>query len=363
MVFVAVFVLPIITGNVATAAPQESMRPSDSAGPRDPARGHVRAQALRLTDNRCTVDTSDPVSGPRSQAPLVCNDGNPCTDDFADPYVGCKFIPNDSNPCDPDMNFCTVERCANGLCVIVGPRNCNDNNVCTVDSCDYLRHCVHQPVECEDGLTCTENRCDAVTGCFFPPVVCAPGPCDDAICIPTQGGCVFWHDDTNQCSDGSPCTEDACESGICVSGPTSDPDRDGVCSPPDNCPNDPNPSQDDSDADGQGDSCDLTDGRIMVVWTDAGELRWQQEAGFTSWNVYEGNLGVLKATSVYTQPPGSNPLAARTCGLAQPVLADVGEPPAGQCVFCLVTGVQLGGESGLGQDSAGAERPNTNPCP
>ena len=57
------------------------------------------------------------------------------------------------------------------------------------------------------------------------------------------------------------------------------------------------------------------------------------EAGFTSWNVYEGDLDVLKATGV------------------------------GKTVFSLVTGVKNGVEGSLGRDSAGRERLNGNPCP
>jgi hypothetical protein len=40
-------------------------------------------------------------------------------------------------------------------------------------------------------------------------------------------------------------------------GPGLDDDGDGVCTPDDNCPNDPNPSQQDSDGDNYGDACDF----------------------------------------------------------------------------------------------------------
>lgn len=89
----------------------------------------------------------------------------------------------------------------------------------------------------------------------------------------------------------------------------------------------------------------------------------QAEQGPTSWNVYEGDLNMLKATGVYTQVPGSNPLAERHCGVTYTFVDDLDHPPAGKTVFSLVTGMQNGVEGSLGRDSAGMERPNGNPCP
>jgi hypothetical protein len=42
---------------------------------------------------------------------------------------------------------------------------------------------------------------------------------------------------------------------------------------------------------------------------------------------------------------------------------DLGAPPPGGVRFALVSGKQNGAEGSLGKDSAGIERPNTNPCP
>ena len=50
------------------------------------------------------------------------------------------------------------------------------------------------------------------------------------------------------------------------------------------------------------------DGLIYILATDKNYVEWQEEAGPTRWNVYEGDLSVLKATGIYTQPLGSNPL-------------------------------------------------------
>ena len=124
-----------------------------------------------------------------------------------------------------------------------------------------------------------------------------------------------------------------------------------------------NPNQTDIDHNGVGDACDLNDGLIYIYGTDPNYVEWQQENGFTTWNVYEGDLDVLRATGTYTQAPGSNALAIRACGLLNPWVDDVPPPPAGTVKFALVTGVAGGVESSLGTNSAGVPRANANPCP
>jgi hypothetical protein len=146
---------------------------------------------------------------------------------------------------------------------------------------------------------------------------------------------------------------DACE----------DFDADGIADLFDNCPDESNPVQGDVDADGEGDHCDEDDGLIYVTFESVAQLRWQEESGFDTWNLYKGDLDVLKQTGVYTQLPGSNPLAARQCGLALPTANAPDDPPAGAVAFYLTTGVSGASEGGLGSDSFGEERPNDHPCP
>ena len=65
------------------------------------------------------------------------------------------------------------------------------------------------------------------------------------------------------------------------------------------------PGQSDTDGDGVGDWCD---GQIVLDFADAAELRWDREQGFDRWNLYRGDLSLLRTDGLYTQEPGSNPV-------------------------------------------------------
>ena len=51
-----------------------------------------------------------------SHTPIVCDDGDPCTDDSCHPGMGCVFTNDDTNACS-DGNACTNDVCSGGQCV------------------------------------------------------------------------------------------------------------------------------------------------------------------------------------------------------------------------------------------------------
>ncbi len=92
-------------------------------------------------------------------------------------------------------------------------------------------------------------------------------------------------------------------------------------------------------------------------------VSWQQEASIETFNLYRGDLGILRASGIYTQDPAQVPLARRDCGLTGTQAADAAVIPRGAAVFFLVSGTQSGVEGDLGEDGNGNPRRNANPCP
>jgi hypothetical protein len=131
---------------------------------------------------------------------LGCDDGEPCTDDICDSFVGCVSV-NNNDACN-DADACTMnDVCVGGACVGGPPPDCNDGNPCTDDSCDSLSGCLHVPntvpcddhdactlgdvctlgnchgspvgdAYCDDGADCTVDHCDSANGCLHDPANC-----------------------------------------------------------------------------------------------------------------------------------------------------------------------------------------------
>ena len=200
--------------------------------------------------------------------PIVCDDGNPCTDDLCDGKGGCKVEFN-MEACD-DGDPCTVgDVCGEGECVgyevdceCQEDADCaglEDGDLCNgVLFCDQAKlpyHCAVAPdtmvvcAEPQDGATiCLNTACESATGecvelannegyacddgdpCTVGDKCIAgecgggvPVSCDDQNPCTTQYcddgvGCVY-QDNFSTCSDGDVCTvNDLCSGGECIGG-------------------------------------------------------------------------------------------------------------------------------------------------
>ena len=238
--------------------------------------------------------------------------------------------------------------------------------------------------KCTGGPGCDEP-CPGEDACFPGPGVCGPhGSCfyyPDEYCFPAAP-CVCeygsWHcphvcagicNYGPDCSDPTGSDDDGDgDRGACDNCPTiananqADTDDDGVGDACDNCLSTINPGQGDADGDGFGDLCDATTGVVLIGFDEPDVVLWGGLDEYYSWNLYRGDLGLLRASDDYTQEPGSSPQALRLCSLPDTSSDDADPLPVGMVAFYLVSGNIDGYESGLGVGISGAIRPHTSAC-
>lgn len=173
-----------------------------------------------------------------------CEDGDPCTIGTCSAGV-CVSTPDDGAPCQDGDSCTTSDTCSGGVCVPGTPVVCDDGNECTQDSCEpsggfcvfdgaplegsdctdsdlcngpdtcQAGTCTAQgpPLDCSDGNACTVDNCDATIGCQNVNVV-----------------------DGSNCGDANVCNGDeVCQSGSCTPGTPLDCDDGDVCNGSETC--------------------------------------------------------------------------------------------------------------------------------
>lgn len=180
---------------------------------------------------------------------MICDDGNPCTQDSCDPNFGCVYVAvpgcggcGSDAQCN-DGNFCTNDYCKGGLCYYADIPNCNvtgcksdaecnDGIKCSMDQCQMgsngVGSCVHYGdvtmggvccdplmdiMSCNDGNDCTYDSCGMDYQCSY-------------LQIPDCG--MTFCKGAKECYDGNACTMDMCVNGTCQYGGVA-------CGSPDPC--------------------------------------------------------------------------------------------------------------------------------
>ena len=239
----------------------------------DNCKGSEGCQYELLTEGECL--DGDPCTvadhcqdGECVGNPVLCDDGNQCTDDTCDGAGGCQFA-NNAADCDDEDPCSVADQCSDGECTgYQVPCDCQADADCAAledgDICNGTLHCDlddwpykcsvdpdtvvtcptpdegpdqlclqaacepdtglcslapnHAGYSCDDGDACTVgDKCEE--GACLPGVelICADSsPCTDDSCDPVAGGCVFVEND-GACDDDNACTlGDHCEGGFCV---------------------------------------------------------------------------------------------------------------------------------------------------
>ncbi len=212
-------------------------------------------QGMACSDgDACTVGDGC-VQGSCVAGKLIdCADGNPCTFDACQagtgacahtPAPGCGVPCADSKGCVDTGDPCANLGCVDGTCQVTETgAGCDDGNACTSNDGCLGGQCRGKGGNCDDGNACTADACNPKVGCAHGN---ATGLCEDGNLCTVQDACTDGAckaGPSQQCADGNPCTQDACDpkigclfaaaNGSCSDGDgctTGDACKGGVCLP------------------------------------------------------------------------------------------------------------------------------------
>ena len=210
--------------------------------------GVVCDEGTACDNPKCVVDAEGIASCDYSEQ-INCDDANGCTIDSCDPDVGCVNEQTEGcvscfedADCEGQSDACSAGQCdtLTGSCIFDAAVVCDDGNPCSEDLCDPD----HEPTYCAADDDCPGSTCQANgvcagsdNPCFYQAVPNCPSQCKfnfecddwngctDNVCEKENPGdifgeCVYPDKD---CDDGSECTVDGCDeaTGKCVYGEAS----------------------------------------------------------------------------------------------------------------------------------------------
>jgi hypothetical protein len=213
---------------------------------------HAPLDGMECKDGDPCTAADHCVAGSCVGDPVVCEDGNVCTDDFCQENGGCQHEPN-LDPCDDDDPCTLGDGCKQGVCAGVKvPCDCTQDKDCAAledgDVCNGT-------LACDLGEVPYECKLDPATVVACPEPIGPNAPCLKAACDPAAGTCSFLsYHDGSPCNDDDPCTQnDSCAGGVCAGEPgvncnDGNPCTDDECVAASGCANVPNniPCQDGS---------------------------------------------------------------------------------------------------------------------
>jgi hypothetical protein len=227
-----------LLGGADGASPADGGSEGDGGGDTDSGGGDGATACPTTCDDgvACTVDSCVGGECVRTPDDGACGDGERCN-----PVLGCVPVRcARDEECDDGLHCTGVERCdpaAEGTGCIAGANvECDDGASCTSDACDEdADGCVFTPSDaaCADTVDCTSDRCDpssaggAPTGCVHEAddSLCATDYCTVGSTCDAATGCTAGT--PRDCRDTTLCTEDACDTTMCVH-TLRDDDMDGV---------------------------------------------------------------------------------------------------------------------------------------